>query len=134
MCRQAAARLMPAPTTTIHRDYYADQVLVDGPRLYLLDFDLYCRGHAAIDVGNAAAHLIEQRIRHGEPNGALHATMNTMIRRYVELAGDSDSLAIQTLCALSLARHVHISANMPERLAFTEAILDQSEQRMAELL
>ncbi|MBA3651948.1 MAG: aminoglycoside phosphotransferase family protein, partial [Chthoniobacterales bacterium] len=43
----------------IHRDFYPDQVMVDNDRLYLLDFDLYCEGDPAIDLGNFVAHLRE---------------------------------------------------------------------------
>src|SRR3972149_4862582 len=36
----------------IHRDFYSDHVIVDGLRLYLLDFDLYCEGDPGLDIGN----------------------------------------------------------------------------------
>ena len=49
--RLAAATPDPVPCG-IHRDFYADQVMVDGSRLYLLDFDLYCRGDPGLDIGN----------------------------------------------------------------------------------
>ncbi|OLE52532.1 MAG: aminoglycoside phosphotransferase, partial [Cyanobacteria bacterium 13_1_40CM_2_61_4] len=40
----------PAPQCKgIHRDFYADQVIVDGARLYLVDFDLYCEGDPGLD-------------------------------------------------------------------------------------
>src|SRR5262249_4394390 len=54
--REAAERLGSAvaglPTTGIHRDFYADQVLVDGDRLVIVDFDLYCAGDPGLDPGN----------------------------------------------------------------------------------
>ncbi|MEZ5417542.1 MAG: hypothetical protein R2708_09375 [Vicinamibacterales bacterium] len=40
-CRRLAGALAD-PVTAIHRDFYADQIVVDGERLVLLDFDLYC--------------------------------------------------------------------------------------------
>ena len=36
--------------TFIHRDFYPDQVLVDGARVYLLDLDLYSLGEPPLDV------------------------------------------------------------------------------------
>src|SRR5262249_30179884 len=33
----------------IHRDFYPAQVLVDGAQLWLVDFDLYCRGDPGLD-------------------------------------------------------------------------------------
>jgi thiamine kinase-like enzyme len=48
----------------VHRDFYADQVLVSGQRLVLLDFDLYCVGDPALDVGNFLGHVTAE-IRDG---------------------------------------------------------------------
>lgn len=54
-----AAALPPAPQLTpVHRDFYYSQVLIDGPRLTLIDFDLLALGDPAIDVANFAAHLL----------------------------------------------------------------------------
>jgi glycosyltransferase involved in cell wall biosynthesis len=47
---------LPA-ATAVHRDFYYSQVLFDGPRLTLIDFDLFALGDPAIDVANFAAHL-----------------------------------------------------------------------------
>jgi hypothetical protein len=60
-CRRLVATL-EAPATGIHRDFYADQIVVDGARLHLLDFDLYCAGHAARRRELRRA-LMEQRVR-----------------------------------------------------------------------
>ena len=52
----------------IHRDFYADQVIVAGPRLCLIDFDLYCEGDPALDIGNFLGHIREQSLRSlGDP-------------------------------------------------------------------
>src|SRR5439155_19462730 len=53
-CDRLAAPI-PAPPPEpcgIHRDFYPDQVLVAGGRLYLLDFDLYSHGDPALDIGH----------------------------------------------------------------------------------
>lgn len=47
----------PEAVTPIHRDFYYSQVLFDGPRLVLIDFDLFALGDPAIDVANFIAHL-----------------------------------------------------------------------------
>jgi hypothetical protein len=47
----------------IHRDFYADQIISNGDRLYLLDFDLYASGDPALDAGNFLGHLTEQSLR-----------------------------------------------------------------------
>lgn len=56
---RAWGQRLPAPeaVTPIHRDFYYSQVLFDGPRLVLIDFDLFALGDPAIDVANFIAHL-----------------------------------------------------------------------------
>jgi len=41
----------------VHRDYYEKQVLVDGPKSFLIDFDTICLADPAIDLGNFLAHI-----------------------------------------------------------------------------
>jgi thiamine kinase-like enzyme len=56
--RAWADKLPPLPAATpVHRDFYYSQVLFDGPRLILIDFDLFALGDPAIDVANFAAHM-----------------------------------------------------------------------------
>lgn len=47
----------------IHHDFYGDQVIVMGDRLWLLDLDLYCQVHPALDMGNFIAHITEFSLR-----------------------------------------------------------------------
>ena len=56
--RAWAAQLPPLPAPTpVHRDFYYSQILFDGPRLTLIDLDLFALGDPAIDVANFVAHL-----------------------------------------------------------------------------
>ena len=56
--RAWAAQLPPLPAAApVHRDFYYSQLLFDGPRLTLIDFDLFALGDPAIDVANFTAHL-----------------------------------------------------------------------------
>lgn len=43
--------------TTIHRDFYYSQVLIDRDDLTMIDFDLIASGDPALDVANFIAHL-----------------------------------------------------------------------------
>jgi hypothetical protein len=52
-----AHRLAPAAPTLIHRDFYYANVLWDGSRVWLLDFDELGVGDPAFDVGHFLAHL-----------------------------------------------------------------------------
>ncbi|MEZ4589776.1 MAG: glycosyltransferase [Chloroflexota bacterium] len=47
---------LPQPTT-IHRDFYYSQLIMDGAAVTLIDFDLIATGDPAIDVANFIAHL-----------------------------------------------------------------------------
>ncbi len=132
-CRRLAATVDGA-TTGIHRDFYADQIVVDGTRLHLLDFDLYCAGHGALDVGNFSGHLMEQRLREPEHAPALACAQEALDSHYVRLAGDAARHPLRAYTALTLARHVYLSTVIPGRAATTGAVLDQTLTCMEALL
>jgi len=132
-CRRLVATL-DGPTTGIHRDFYADQIVVDGTRLHLLDFDLYCAGHAALDLGNFSGHLMEQRLREPEHAPALACAQEALDSHYVRLAGDAARHPLRAYTALTLARHVYLSTVIPGRAATTGAVLDQTLTCMEALL
>jgi len=112
----------------IHRDFYPDQVIVDGTRLYLLDFDLYCEGDPGLDIGNFLGYLTEQSLRcSGDPN-ALADREQSMEDRFVELSGEATRPRVQAYKTLTLARQIYLSTQIPERRQFTEKILELCEQ------
>jgi hypothetical protein len=125
--RLGAGTLQPEPCG-IHRDFYADQVIVAGPRLCLIDFDLYCEGDPALDIGNFLGHIREQSLRSlGDPE-ALADLEEAMEERFVELAGEEMRPAVRTYKLLTLARHVHLSTLFPERRPFTGNLLELCEE------
>ena len=129
-CDRLGAATTPGPPCGIHRDFYPDHALLDGERLYLLDFDLYCEGDPALDVGNCIAHITEQSLRtQGDP-GALADREAVLEDRFVELAGASARPTVRAYALLTLARHVYLSTQFAERRAFTVALLELSEQRL----
>ena len=133
-CDQLAAALPEPVSSHIHRDFYADHVLVDGQHLYLLDFDLYCQGDAGLDVGNFAAHLTEQSLRTlGDPDG-LQAAGQALVDRFVELAGEATRAAVGVYTTLTLVRHIHLSTLFPERRPFTQTLLELCEGRLERTL
>jgi hypothetical protein len=122
-----AGTLKPEPCG-IHRDFYADQVIVAGPRLCLIDFDLYCEGDPALDIGNFLGHIREQSLRSlGDPE-ALADLEVAMEERFVELAGEQTRPAVRAYKLLTLARHVHLSTLFPERRSFTGSLLELCEE------
>ena len=62
-CEKLGALVPGGEPRGIHRDFYPAQVIVHGDRLHLIDFDLYCLGDPALDVGNFVAHIAEQSLR-----------------------------------------------------------------------
>ena len=129
-CGVLAASLPARPATGIHRDFYPAQILVDGARLWLLDFDLYCAGDPALDLGNFLGHLTELALReHGGPS-ALRAVEEALEERFIELAGEQTRAAVRAYQTFTLARHVSLSTQYPERTAFTEALIEVCEHRL----
>src|SRR5881296_1450767 len=115
----------PEPTTCgVHRDFYADQVIVDGQRLFLLDFDLYCEGDPALDIGNFVGHITEQSLRTlGDPE-ALVDVEKAMEERFVELSGEATRPAVRAYATLTLVRHIYLSTLKPERQPLTRSLLE----------
>jgi len=129
-CDRLGASL-PVPTRrTIHRDFYPDQVLVTDARLYLLDFDLYCEGDPALDIGNFLGHVTEQSLRATGDARALHDVEEMFEERYVELAGERGRSAVRAYATLTLARHIYLSTQFAKRRHLTETILELCERRL----
>ena len=114
----------------IHRDFYPDHALVDGKWLRLLDFDLYCEGDPALDIGNCIGHITEQSLRVCGDPCALADREAAMEERFVELAGEAARPAVRAYAVLTLARHIYISAQLEERRPFTATLLELCEQRL----
>jgi hypothetical protein len=127
-CNRLGTATPEAVPCGIHRDFYADQVIVGGPRLHLIDFDLYCEGDPALDIGNFLGHLTEQSLRTlGDPEALAHVE-GALEERFVELSGEKTRSTIHTYKLLTLARHVHLSTLYPERRSFTRSLLELCEE------
>lgn len=130
-CERLGATVSRTMPCGIHRDFYPDQIIVDGARLYLLDLDLYCQGDPSLDIGNFLGHLTEQALRTlGDPD-ALAEQEAALEARFLTLCGGASRFSIQTYKTLTLARHIFISTQVPERRALTESLLELCEQRLS---
>jgi len=134
--RLAAATPLPA-TRWVHRDFYPDQVIVDGAagvpgaRLYLIDFDNYCEGDPGLDIGNFLGHITEQSLRTlGDPE-ALADREQAMEEQFVALSGEATRPAVRAYATLTLVRHIYLSTLFPERRALTDTLLELCEERLA---
>lgn len=114
----------------IHRDFYPDQVIVDGPRLYLVDLDLYCAGDPGLDVGNFLGHIKEQSLRTLGDADALVDREAALEERFVQLAGEGTRPAVHAYTTLTLARHISLSMQLAGRGQWTERLLELCEARL----
>jgi hypothetical protein len=129
-CEHVGAATPEPKLRGIHRDFYPDQVIVDGHRLYLLDLDLYCEGDSGLDIGNFIGHITEQSLRTlGSPD-ALADREVALEERFVELSGEVTRAAVRSYTTLTLVRHIYISTQFAERCPFSEALLELCEQRL----
>lgn len=118
-------------TVCCHRDFYYEHVIVDDNRLYLLDFDLYCKGDQGLDTGNFIAHLKEYALRVLGNSGALADIEKAMGQRYVKLYNEEAYVLMHTYILLTLARHIYLSTQSSERRMFTEDLLELCEESFA---
>jgi thiamine kinase-like enzyme len=128
LCDRLGENTKPLAVKGIHRDFYPDQILVNGENLYLLDLDLYCQGDIAVDVGNFMAHLTEQSLRCLENPDALTDQEIAFKDHYLKLVGKNDDQAIESSKILTLVRHISISEQISERQPFTSALIDLCEE------
>ncbi len=130
LCNRLGSTIPEPRVRGIHRDFYPDQVLMDGPRLYLLDFDMYCNGDPGLDAGNFLGHMTEYALRVlGNPE-ALADREKALEQRFVELSGEETRASLNAYALLTLVRHVYLSTQFPDRRQFTEALLHLCEQRL----
>lgn len=129
-CERLAAALPPARVCGVHRDFYPDQVLVDGDTIVLLDFDLYALGDPALDAGNFLAHLTEQAIRFHDDPMALTSHETAFIESYRAAMPDVKAASIAGYTTLSLARHIHLSTRFEDRAHTTTMLLECCEARL----
>ncbi|MFT3802429.1 MAG: hypothetical protein QM766_14575 [Burkholderiaceae bacterium] len=132
-CIELAARLNRGRPTSIHRDFHPEQVLVDGERLVLLDFDLFASGDPALDVGNFNAHLIELGVRRSGSDDLLRDHERAFVERYREHQPSLDSFSADAWTLISLARHIFLSLRFPDRRHTTEALVEACERRLGPL-
>ena len=130
-CDRLAATVPVPVHTGIHRDFYADQILIDGDRLYLIDLDLYCKGDPGLDIGNFIGHLTEYSLRVLNDPEALIEQEKALEERFLQLAGCRFRTSVQAYAILTLVRHVYISTTFADRQPYTESLLELCEQRIA---
>lgn len=95
----------------IHRDFYHDQVLVDGDRLAVLDLDDAAMSEPAVDIANFAVHLRLFGFQHPEDAAALEWVEAAFIECSIELDQALDHTLLPYLLATTMLRlaGIHVS-------------------------
>lgn len=124
---QASAAQSPS---AVHRDFYPDQLLLDGSRVYVLDLDLFSSGEAVLDMANFIAHLIEYGLRFWHDPMALATTIEALRESFLRQSGNNHEARLECYITLSLARHISLSQLIPGRAHTTMALMDHCEQRL----
>ena len=133
-CNRLGASLDDPEPCGIHRDFYQDQIICSNERFYIIDFDLYCAGDPALDIGNFTAHITEQSLRSLDDAKALLPVEQAMEERFVELAGEKTRQAIRAYATLTLVRLIYISTLFEERRLYTGALLTLCEERLGDMM
>jgi len=114
-----ADRPFPWRLRPIHRDFYHDQVLIDGDDLAVLDLDDATMSEPAVDVANFAAHLRLLGIQHPGRAAVLTRVEDTFVRTYRALGPDLDPALLRFLTATTLLRlaGIHVARADGARIA-----------------
>lgn len=130
-CENLAASIDPVTPTLIHRDFYPDQLLVDGRRLWLLDLDLCSMGDPCLDHGNFLAHLIEWSVRHRGRPDALRECEQAYREVALASVGPGGAERLEVYLTLSVARHIQLATQFPDRRAGMPSLIAWCERRLA---
>jgi streptomycin 6-kinase len=114
------------PITPIHRDLHLRQLLRDGQRIWMLDWDLFSWGDPAIDVGNFLVYL-ETHVAQPQPlmDAFLAGYLETCDRAILSRAGIYTAFTYLRL-ACKRAR-----LKRPGWQAAVESLLNLSSERLA---
>ena len=113
-----AARVTAWRRRPVHRDFYPEQILVQGSRLAVLDLDDVAMSEPALDVANFLAHLRLLDLEHG-CSGAVDAAASAFLARYMELDPALDPSLVRLLEGATLLRLacIHLPREDGEQLA-----------------
>ena len=129
-CQQLAGSRSPSTTCGIHRDFYQDHVLLHGAQTVLVDFDLYCMGDPALDIGNFIGHLQELSLRTFGTTTHYAEVAAAMLEHFAELRGEAARHNAEIYTSLTLARHLEISQRFADRASILPALLEVCSDRL----
>ncbi|QIM63394.1 phosphotransferase [Pasteurellaceae bacterium Orientalotternb1] len=132
-CKEIAIQLSEQSTVSLHRDFYQDQILESSKfpgQMILLDLDLVCLGHAALDAGNYLAHIKEFAIRQYADPHALSAHQQAFTDTFLANNSTATAKDVEIYTLLSLARHIYLSTQFSDRRHTTEPLISLCEEKL----
>ena len=118
----------------IHRDFYHDQIMFSEDKTWLVDLDLVCMGHPALDVGNFVAHLTEDAIRRFDDAKHWRTEEQQLVDLYLAAMPSVTKTDIAAFTVISLARHIYLSWNIQGRRNWTGPVIDEVERLTKQFL
>ena len=99
-----ADRLDPAPKVLVHRDFHASQLLAEGERTWLLDYDTFAAGDPEVDVATYVAHWALDRVVAGDSPSRVADGLPAFVESYQSMGGSIDAEYLRLYVASALAR------------------------------
>lgn len=119
----------PLSISTLHNDFYDQQVLLDQQNAMILDLDQVQRGDAAADLGLFIAHLERDAVRNSLPSKNVEMLADSLIQGYRQIHESPSSKMLRLYTAIGLFYLAaepfrHREPDWPERI---EALLVRAE-------
>jgi Putative homoserine kinase type II (protein kinase fold) len=95
---------LPDCSETIHGDFSAKQVLLNGETVGIIDLDRSARGDSALDVGNFIAYLEREAVYGRFERERITTFRDTILRGYQNIAPPPESKRIDFYVTLGLYR------------------------------
>ena len=115
VAREVSARLRalpPSPRALIHRDFHGGNMLADGDRLSLLDFEDCALGEPADDVAMNWVQLTRYALRDAGAAPAIEAGRRAFLEGYA-LEGTPSAACLPTFVAMHAFLSAHQSLRHP---------------------
>ncbi|MBW7571407.1 phosphotransferase family protein [Caproiciproducens faecalis] len=102
-------KLMESSITLVHGDYSPKNILVEGRKIYVLDFEVSHCGHPAFDLAFLANHFLLKSVKNKELAPSYLNMLHFMLHRYFDYItfmdrNELEKDTIQLLALLFLAR------------------------------
>lgn len=122
-------RSAPFRPCSIHGDFSADQIIINGERVEIIDWDNAACGDPAADLGSFIARLEADATNGTMPASATERAVEELRSGYEEVTGTLPAaIDLQTVIGLIRLASENFRNRIPNWPERTEALLDRSEE------